>query len=194
MFTFEFKLFQAPASAVLAISAASYAVCLLTVSAHAQTTQSIKINPPGPVLNVPADGFLTKAQSMALRISNFSVSATPQAGGGYKMTGVCDGGHKAKIAGRKNGTIGNGTMGQPAIMFEFELICNQPDPTNPPIFAPLAGKPNAYTYNTNILLFAAPTVANAGVSPGAWTINATQKGGTTAPVQDVVFPAIAVTF
>ena len=194
MFRFEFKLFQASSSAMLAISAASCAICLLAPSAHAQTTQPINITIPSPVQNVPAEGFLTKAQSMALRVSNFSVSATPQAGGGYKMTGVCDGGHKAKIAGRKNGTSGNNVMGQPAIMFEFELICNQPDPTNSPVFSPLAGKPNAYTYNTNILLIAAATVANAGVSPGAWTINATQKGGTTAPVQDVVLPAISVTF
>ena len=110
----KFESIKKSSLASMAVWIASCAAYLLAASVHAQITQPIKINPPGPVLNVPVDGFLTKAQSMALRVSNFSANATLQAGGGYKMMGVCDGGHKAKIAGRKNGTSGNNVMGQPA--------------------------------------------------------------------------------
>ena len=192
MLLMKFKALKNVVVKALSFGGVCSAGCLIAVSAHGQSSQPINLTPPGSVQSLP-EGLLTRSQAM-LRVSSFTVSATLQASGGYKMTGICDGAHKAKIKGRKNGTTGNNTAGSPAIMFEFEMICNQPDPTNPPTFAPLAGKPNAYIYNTNILLTTAATVARPGVSPGVWTINATQKGGTTAPVQDVVLPAITVTF
>lgn len=167
---------------------------LFISSAHAQAPKLTGITPITPSPITPVEGTLTKAQMMALRVSNFTLGATPQAGGGYKMTGVCDGGHKIKIAGRKNGTSGSNTMGVPAIMFEFEMICNQADPSHPPIYAPVAGKVNVYSYDTNIRLSSTPTAASPGVSAGAWTVNATQKGGSTAPVQDVILPPMTITF
>ena len=186
---FKFKNLRMPSTKPLALVAVYGALGLLSVGASAQSSPSINLISPGSAQALPS-GIVTRSQA-ALSISYFSVSATPQPGGGYKMTGVCDGGHKAKIAGRKNGTTGNNTVGTPAIMFEFELICNRTDPTNPPIFAPVAGKPNTYTFNTNILL---SSTTNPGVSPGLWTVTATQRGSTTAPIQDIALPLLSVTF
>lgn len=172
------------------LSALVLSVLLASIGTHAQT---VLVPLAGQVKTLP-DGYQTKAQILALRVSHFAITATPKAGGGYTMTGVCDGDHKIKIQGRKNGSTGLNVQGQPAVMFEFELICNKPDPTNPPIFSPVAGKTNVFNFDTNIRLLAVPTAGSPGLAPGVWTVNATQKGGVTAPMQDVILPPYTVTF